>query len=228
MSSVSAAVDGGSVLDDRTTKARIRDAAIECFAAKGAEGTTARKVAAAAGVSPGLVMHHYGSMDGLRLTCDEHVASTIRRHKEEALAAGPNLDVLAALQSVGSGPLMGYLASRLGDDSPAVAKLVDDLVSDAESYLEQGVETGMVRPSPNPRGRAAVLLLWALGALVLHRHVRRILGVDLIAPDIAEDPAIGDLAPTILTQFGVDVPDHMTGKVLTVNDTENITTKDAA
>jgi len=117
MSSVSAAVDGGSVLDDRTTKARIRDAAIECFAAKGAEGTTARKVAAAAGVSPGLVMHHYGSMDGLRLTCDEHVASTIRRHKEEALAAGPNLDVLAALQSVGSGPLMGYLL----DQSPGAA-----------------------------------------------------------------------------------------------------------
>jgi len=32
----------------------------------------------------------------------------------------------------------------------------------------------------------------------------------------AEDPAIGDLAPTILTQFGVKVPDHMTGQVLAV------------
>jgi predicted AlkP superfamily phosphohydrolase/phosphomutase len=44
-----------------------------------------------------------------------------------------------------------------------------------------------------------------------------------------EDPAIGDLAPTILTQFGVDVPAHMTGKVLTVNDAANTTAqKDAA
>jgi predicted AlkP superfamily phosphohydrolase/phosphomutase len=43
-----------------------------------------------------------------------------------------------------------------------------------------------------------------------------------------EDPAIGDLAPTILTQFGVDVPDHMTGKVLTVNDAANVTAKNAA
>jgi len=32
-----------------------------------------------------------------------------------------------------------------------------------------------------------------------------------------EDPGIGDLAPTILTQFGVDVPGHMTGKVLSVD-----------
>jgi predicted AlkP superfamily phosphohydrolase/phosphomutase len=44
----------------------------------------------------------------------------------------------------------------------------------------------------------------------------------------AEDPAIGDLAPTILTQFGVDVPDHMTGKVLTVNDAANTATPTAA
>lgn len=33
---------------------------------------------------------------------------------------------------------------------------------------------------------------------------------------VAEDPGIGDLAPTILTQFGVKVPEHMTGQVLSV------------
>jgi predicted AlkP superfamily phosphohydrolase/phosphomutase len=33
----------------------------------------------------------------------------------------------------------------------------------------------------------------------------------------SEDPAIGDLAPTILDLFGVEVPAHMTGKVLQVD-----------
>ncbi len=35
-------------------------------------------------------------------------------------------------------------------------------------------------------------------------------------PIHADDPGIMDLAPTILTQFGVDVPDYMTGRTLEV------------
>jgi predicted AlkP superfamily phosphohydrolase/phosphomutase len=35
-------------------------------------------------------------------------------------------------------------------------------------------------------------------------------------PVTSEDPGIMDLAPTILTMFGVDVPAHMTGQVLDV------------
>jgi AcrR family transcriptional regulator len=190
MSSASRARSGARA-DDRTTKARIRDAAIDCFAELGVPGTTARKIAEAAGVSPGLVIHHFGSMDELRTTCDRYVAASIRRYKEEALAEGPNLDVLAALRDVNAGSLVGYLAAVLNDDSPTVARLVDDLVSDAEEYLEQGVRTGMIRPSPNPKGRAVVLVLWSLGALVLHRQVHRILGVDLTDPGFTDDPAVG-------------------------------------
>lgn len=37
-------------------------------------------------------------------------------------------------------------------------------------------------------------------------------------PITDDDPGIGDLAPTILTQFGVDPPEHMTGRVLAVED----------
>lgn len=176
--------------DDRSTKARIRDAAIECFAEHGVAATTARKVAAAAGVSTGLVIHHFGSMDGLRAACDAYVAELVRQRKTEAMAKGPGLDPLAALRDGNLGPLMPYLARVLAEDSPGVNALVDELVSDAESYLQQGVENGMLRPSANPRGRAAVLTMWSLGALVLHRHVERILGVDLTAPDLGVDPAV--------------------------------------
>ena len=175
--------------DDRTTRARIRDAAIECFAEYGVGDTTVRKIAATAGVSPGLVMHHFGSMDGLRLACDEHVARVIRQYKEDALSSGPQLDLLAALRDFDSGPMIGYLARVLTDDSAAVAKLVDDLVSDAEVYLEHGVESGMLQPTDDPHARATVIALWSLGALVMHHHMKRLLGVDLTNPDITADPA---------------------------------------
>jgi len=207
MSSVSASSED-AVADDRTARARIRDAAITCFAENGIDGTTARKVAASAGVSPGLVIHHFGSMDGLRAECDRYVAATIREYKREAISAGPTIDVLAALRGANAGPVMAYLAAVLVDDSPTVARLVDELVADAEGYLEYGVETGMVKPSADPRGRAAVLFLWSLGALVLHRHVRRILGVDLTNPDIAGDPAIAAYAGPAYEIMGGGVLDE--------------------
>jgi len=175
---------------DRTAKARIRDAAIECFAKHGIAGTTARKVATAAGVSPGLVIHHFGSMEGLRAACDQFVTEVIRQQKSAALSAGPNLDVLAALRDSNTGHLAEYLAKILMDDSPAVEQLVDDLVADAEDYFRQGVEAGTIRPSPNPRGRAALVALWQLGALVLHKHMYRLLGVDLTDPEATTSPAI--------------------------------------
>ena len=205
MSSVQARSTEDLSVDDRTARARIRDAAIVCFAENGITGTTARKVAAAAGVSPGLVIHHYGTMEGLRSACDEHVALTIRNLKYEAIDEGPNLDVLAALRGVTDAPLLGYLGAVLGDDSPIVNKLVDDLVNDAEGYMEHGVETGMLRSSANPGGRAAVLMLWSLGALVMHRHLNRILGVDLTDPNVGADPAMAAYAAPAYEIMGLGI-----------------------
>lgn len=189
-------------LDDRTTKARIRDAAIASIAEHGINGTTARKVANTAGVSPGLVIHHFGSMEGLRSACDQYVANAIRDFKERTMTGGPTLDILAALRDAPNGPLMGYLAQVLADDSPAVAKLVDDLVDDAEGYIQQGVDSGMLKPSDDPRGRAVVLTVWSLGALALHQHVRRLLGTDLTDPEIITDPAAAAYIAPIYEIYG--------------------------
>jgi AcrR family transcriptional regulator len=202
MSSIQSPEGDSELKDDRTTSARIRDAAIECFADYGVAATTARKVADTAGVSPGLVIHHFGSMNGLRSACDEYVAAIIRHQKHEVMSAGPNLDVLAALRNPDMGPLMGYLASVLAQDSGIVAELVDDLVDDAESYIERGVESGMLRPSADPRGRAVVLTIWSLGALVLHDHLERLLGVDLTNPEILTDPSFAAYAGPIYETYG--------------------------
>lgn len=185
-------------VDDRTTKARIRDAAISCIAEHGVADTTARKVAAAAGVSPGLVMHHFGSMDGLRTACDQHLTAVIRHEKEKALASGVGFDVAAALRDTQTGHLSGYLAQVLVEGSAIVDDLVDELVADAERYLAQGVDSGMLKPSEDERGRASVLTIWSLGSLVLHRHVQRILGADLTHPHFSTDPSsIPLLAATV-------------------------------
>lgn len=188
--------------DDRTAKARIRDAAIRIVAGAGVDGLTARAVAEDAEVSPGLVTHHYGSMDGLQSACDHHVAVLVRTAKRDAMAQGAGLDPLAALRDSGTTHLLSYLARRLGQDTPAVADLVDELVADAEAYLAEGEATGLIRPTGDPHGRAVVVVLWSLGGLVLHEHLRRLLGVDLTDPDLADDPAFADYARPVAELYG--------------------------
>lgn len=60
---------------DLTAKAVIRDEAIRLFAARGTQTVSLRQVSAAAGVSPGLVTHHFGARAGLREAVDAHVVS---------------------------------------------------------------------------------------------------------------------------------------------------------
>lgn len=181
---------------------RIRDAAIEVVAEQGPASLTARRVAQRAGVSPALVIHHYSSMDELRRACDEYVAATIRSLKSEAMAAGPELDPLAAIRRADPGPLAGYLAAVLTEDTPAVAALVDELVDDAQGYIGQGVASGLLQPSADPRGRAVILTMWNLGLLVLHRHLARLIGVDPTSPDYATSPATANLVGPLFEIYG--------------------------
>jgi len=53
-----------SVPGDRTTRAVIRDQALRLFTGRGPDAVTVRQIAAAAGVSPGLVIHCSGAKDG--------------------------------------------------------------------------------------------------------------------------------------------------------------------
>ena len=183
--------------DDRSTPARIRDAAITRFAADGVDRTSVRAIATEAEVSAGLVIHHFGSKEQLRAACDAHVAQLIRDQKRAAMQAGAGLDPAGALRNLGDGPpLLAYLARTLIDGSPHVSTLIDEMVADAEEYMAEGERSGLLRPTDDPRGRASVLLLWSLGAVVLHEHAERLLGADLLgAPD--------GLGPYMLPAFEV-------------------------
>src|SRR5699024_9531395 len=70
--------------DDLHTKARIRNAAIDCFSRDGFD-VGISQIAEMAGVSPGLVAHHFGSKAGLRAECDRHVLARVLGAKLETV-----------------------------------------------------------------------------------------------------------------------------------------------
>ena len=161
-----------SVEADLTGRARIRDAAIRRFGADGF-GASVRAIAADAGVSAGLVIHHFGSKDGLRAACDEHVLRLIREAETEAFAQrspGEWLAQLAVLDEFA--PLVGYLVQALLAGGDLAATLLERMTKDAEVYLADAVVAGTMRPSRDPAARASFLVDVGIGAVLsfVRRH----------------------------------------------------------
>lgn len=178
--------------DDRTAKSKLREAAIAIVAEQGAAALTARGVAERAELSAGLIRHHYGSMAQLLAACDDYVAQSIRRLKEEGIHHPATFDTLEVLRQADEDHLMGYLSVRLNDASPEIDALVDTIVDDAAEYLAAGTASGVFEPTPNERQRAAILTIYTLGSLTLHRHVARLLGIDVRERELSTKPGFAD------------------------------------
>jgi AcrR family transcriptional regulator len=164
--------------EDLTARARIRDAALEEFARYGFDGATIRGIARAAGVSAGLVQHHFGSKEGLRRACDEAALDLVRRKMlaaQEGQIGDPG--VLAALYAAGR-PLARYLARAMTDGSAGAATLLDEFAGATETFLSATWPERF--PSGSHRARDAAVMLVALsaGPMVLHEHVARQMGLD--------------------------------------------------
>ena len=70
-------------------RAEMMRAAAACLAEDGVGAATVRAVAARAGVTPGLIRHHFGGIDGLIAATYRHVGETVSEAIETALAQAP-------------------------------------------------------------------------------------------------------------------------------------------
>jgi AcrR family transcriptional regulator len=153
---------------DLTAAARIRDAAIEQFGQHGfAVGL--RTIAEAAGVSAALVIHHFGSKDGLRKACDDYIAEEIRSGKSEAMRSTDPATWFAQMAEIESyAPLMAYLVRSMHTGGDLAKTLWQKMIDDAEEYLDDGVRTGLLKPSRDPRARAKYLSITGGGGFLLY------------------------------------------------------------
>jgi AcrR family transcriptional regulator len=153
---------------DLTAIARIRDAAIEQFGEHGfAVGL--RAIAEAAGVSAALVIHHFGSKDGLRKACDDYIAEEIRSEKSDAIRSSDPATWFAQVADIESfAPMMAYLVRSMLSGGDLAKMLWRRMIDNAESYLEEGVRAGTVKPSRDPAARAKFLAIAGGGGFLLY------------------------------------------------------------
>jgi AcrR family transcriptional regulator len=153
---------------DLTAAARIRDAAIEQFGERGFD-VGLRAIADAAGVSAALVIHHFGSKDGLRQACDDYIAEEIRGGKSEAMQTTDPATWFAQMAEIESyAPLMAYLVRSMQTGGDLAKALWQKMIDDAEAYLDDGVRTGLLKPSRDPRARAKYLSMTGGGGFLLY------------------------------------------------------------
>ncbi|MQA93559.1 MAG: TetR family transcriptional regulator [Streptosporangiales bacterium] len=184
--------------EDLTARARIRDAALDVFAERGVARARLKDIADAAGVSIGLVQHHFGTKDALRQACDDHVMATVVQGAGESVA-GPDPDALAALFD-GSERGVRYLARALVDGSPAAATFFTGAVGVTAEFLTANWPERFPPGAKRTRDAAAVMSAMHAATVVLHEQLSRELGVDALTPDGA--PVIGAAMTDVYAAMG--------------------------
>lgn len=153
---------------DLTAAARIRDAAIEQFGERGFD-VGLRAIAEAAGVSAALVIHHFGSKEGLRKACDDYVAEEIRSTKSEAMRSNDPATWFAQLAEIEEfAPLTAYVVRSMQTGGDLAKMLWQRMIANAEEYMEEGVRAGTIKPSRDPKARAKYLGITGGGSLLLY------------------------------------------------------------
>ncbi|HKP40448.1 TetR/AcrR family transcriptional regulator [Mycobacterium sp.] len=156
-----------SAPDDRTAIARIRDAAIDQWGQHGFN-VGLRSIAESAGVSAALVIHHFGSKGGLRKACDDCIAEEIRTGKSASMQTKDPAEWFAQMAEIESyAPMMAYLVRSMQSGSDLAKMLWQRMIDNAEEYLEEGVQNGLLKPSRDPRARAKFLGLTGGGGFFL-------------------------------------------------------------
>src|SRR3954454_2660704 len=173
--------------EDLTAYARIRNVALELFASRGTVATTIRDVAAAAGVSPGLVQHHFGTKAGLRKAVDEFVVA-------DALSTITDLPGTLEERGVEFAARMGavtrdrpaavlYLARAASDGSELGLAAFREIVEVGVREFRAMEKAGQLGPGLDLEWAVLQLLLFNLSTMMFEPAISHALGESIMSEE---------------------------------------------
>lgn len=166
-------------------QAHIAHVAMALFAEHGFTATSTRKVALAAGVSEGLIFHHFGSKMGLLVGAARR-AQVLSEHITAALASRPDAPVEVQLRLIAHAFTAFLRADRLetrlfrvlmseASTNPELYALQQErttmVIGALSAYLRSRIETGELRADLAPEAAAQMLLGSFLWFFLTHQHL---------------------------------------------------------
>lgn len=191
-----------SVLD---SKERLIEVAVSVLAREGFAGTSLRMIAIEAGVSPALLVHHFGSRQrlieeaidaalGEWMESKDGLTERAKLGLSEAIAEWPRL------AEDGRTKLEFFRQVMIAGGS-AANHLFQQMVREAKLRLERFAKTGMMRELTDVDSAAVLLASYGLAPLLMSGSIKSVLGADFTDPKISEK-----LAASSAELFGLFLP----------------------
>ena len=158
---------------DLTAKARIRNAALDLYASQGEDRTSMRAIAAAAGVTVGLLVHHYGTKDNIRDAVEELIVDYFRQAIAQAPADGTLGGVAAArnaavTEMLAANPeVVNYMRRTLLDPAGPRGHLLERLTELTRSAVSELRRAGQASVKRAESTQVTEVVIRQLGHLFL-------------------------------------------------------------
>lgn len=175
-------------LDEPNGRTRLITVAMRLFAERGYDGVTVRDIAGSAGVSVGLINHHFQTKEGLR----EAVDNRFLRQFEEAVRdprVAPGGTTKASLAEVGEWAELwierhiddwdltrAYMRRALLENSDWGSSLFSRFLQVVRATVDRLDAAGRLRPDVDRLWLPLLIAYMELGTLLLEPHVDRVLG----------------------------------------------------
>lgn len=159
--------------EDLTAKARIRNTALDLYAQYGEERISLRAVASEAGVTLGLVQHHFKTRTGLREAVDQLVVDyfvealrSVDAEKDpRKLVAARDAAVTSMLKA--NPPIVNYVRRAVLEPSDEQMHLLDALIGLTRDEVAMLRDEGMAPTDRTASTQVVSVLVRQMGALLL-------------------------------------------------------------
>ena len=167
------------------TREQLIELATESFANNGFEKTSLRSIARMAGVSPGLLVHHFKSRAALIETCIEINLGEWIGEKVD-LMSKPLSESLSQWQATVDthGIKLNFFRQVLLAGGQNATHLFERMIDEAEQILLSDISAGKMREVNVPRDMALIMVLHGLAPLILRDQINAALGGDFMDSEI--------------------------------------------